>query len=209
VSIATSYMLSPGFHIPNTDSGHRHIILALLPSLTTFLSATNGSTHSEIYNSVDLDSNHRILSTYIKVSLQTTKGKPCSRNKFNWKRLAEVKNEFQLKLANRFAALTEIETISDRYNYFESATRSAAAKVIGIRTTNGLPNWVSRTTDDLRNTRDIAKRKHLSHKMPFTRKRRKDLSIELNTSYYQIDEINHLEKQLDALNFCRRKKRDQ
>jgi len=120
-----------------------------------------------------------------------------------------VKNEFQRKLADRFAALTEFETISNRYNYFKSATRSVAAEVIGIRTSNGLPNWVSRTTDDLRKGRDIAKRKHLSHKMPFTRKRRKDLSIELNTSYYQIDEINHLEKQLDALNFCRRKKRDQ
>jgi len=109
-----------------------------------------------------------------------------------------VKNEFQRKLADRFAALTEFETISNRYNYFKSATRSVAAEVIGIRTSNGLPNWVSRTTDDLRKGRDIAKRKHLSLKTLSTRKRQKYLNIELNTSY-QMDEINHLKKQLDAL----------
>ena len=69
-------------------------------------------------NYVELDSDHRIMSTSIKVSLRTMKGKRCNCKTFYWKRLAEpqVKEDFQLKVANRFAVLAETETVTDTTN---------------------------------------------------------------------------------------------
>ena len=161
---------------------------------------TNSLRNCRAYNSVELDSDHRILSATIKVSLRTTKGKPCNRKKFNWKRLADpqVKQEFQLKLANRFAALQDDEPITARYDQFESTTSSIAEEVVGKRAPTGLPNWVSSKTEDLRKARDDAKRKHLTRKTAVSRKRLKDLNLKLNASY-QADQVKHLEDQLDTL----------
>jgi hypothetical protein len=161
---------------------------------------TNSLRNCRAYNSVELDSDHRILSATIKVSLRTTKGKPCNRKKFNWKRLADpqVKQEFQLKLANRFAALQDDEPITARYDQFESTTSSIAEEVVGKRAPTGLPNWVSSKTEDLRKARDDAKRKNLARKTAVSRKRLKDLNLKLNASY-QADQVKHLEDQLDTL----------
>ena len=64
----------------------------------------NSLRNCRAYNSVEIDSDHRILSVVLKSSLRTSKGKPCRRPKFNWKKLQapSAKHQFQIELSNRF-----------------------------------------------------------------------------------------------------------
>ena len=86
------------------------------------------------------------MSAVIKVSLRTTKGKPLNRRKFDWKKLEsqEIKDEFKIKLSNRFQHLPLIESITERYDEFEKATYSVARVVLGKKPLTGLPSWVSK-----------------------------------------------------------------
>ena len=67
----------------------------------------NSLRNCRAYNTVELDSDHRILSILLTTSLRTSKGKPCKRPKFDWKKLkdADTKHEFQIELSNRFKEL--------------------------------------------------------------------------------------------------------
>ena len=64
----------------------------------------NSLRNCRAYNSVELDSDHRIVSIRLVCSLRTSRAKPCKRPKLNWKKLqdAATKEEFQLELSNRF-----------------------------------------------------------------------------------------------------------
>ena len=48
-----------------------------------------------------------------------------ARQKYNWMKLEsqQVKDEFQLKLSNRFTDILHIESITERYDVFENTTR--------------------------------------------------------------------------------------
>ena len=48
-------------------------------------------------------------------------------------------------------------------------TCDVAEEVAGKCVPTGLPNWVSRETEDLRKARDVAKREHLTLKTSFSR----------------------------------------
>ena len=86
------------------------------------------------------------MSAVIKVSLRTTKGKPLNRRKFDLKKLErqEIKDEFKIKLSNRFRRLPLIESITERYDEFEKATYSVAREILGKKPPTGLPSWVSK-----------------------------------------------------------------
>ena len=47
-----------------------------------------------------------------------------ARQKYNWMKLEsqQVKDEFQLKLSNRFTDILHIESITERYDVFENTT---------------------------------------------------------------------------------------
>ena len=51
----------------------------------------NSLRNCRAFNSVELDSDHRILSVLLTTSLRTSKGKPCKRSKYNWKKLQDYK----------------------------------------------------------------------------------------------------------------------
>ncbi|XP_038063001.1 craniofacial development protein 2-like [Patiria miniata] len=61
----------------------------------------NSLRNCRAYNSVELDSDHRIVSIRLVTSLRTSKGKPCKRPKFNWKKLQDpvTREMFQLELS--------------------------------------------------------------------------------------------------------------
>jgi len=167
----------------------------------------NSLRNCRAYNTVELDTDHRIVSAVVKISLRTTKDKPLDRRKFNWKKLdtQEIKDEFKIKLSNRFENLAHIEFITERYDEFEKATCSVADEVLGKHLPTGLPNWVSKETDDLRRMRDDAKKKHVILKSLRSRRRLKELNLQLNQSY-KDDELKHLEKQLVDLTEASNKK---
>ena len=106
---------------------------------------TNSLRNCRAYNSVELDSDHRIVSIKLVCSLRTTKGKPCKRPKFNWKKLqdATTREQFQLELSNRFEALqcNNLSTpITERYDLFENAVSEVAEKVVGKCKPCGMPS---------------------------------------------------------------------
>ena len=67
----------------------------------------NSPRNCRAYNSVELDSDHRIVSIHLLTSLRSNKKTTCKRPKFNWKKLQNpaTKNEFQLELFAKDFAL--------------------------------------------------------------------------------------------------------
>ena len=118
----------------------------------------NSLRNCRAYNSVELDSDHRIVSIRLVCSLRTSRAKPCKRPKFNWKKLqnAATKEQFQLELSNRFDVLqcNNMSTpITERYESFENAVEEVAEKVVGRCSPCGMPSWVSDRTKQLRTER--------------------------------------------------------
>ena len=163
----------------------------------------NSLRNCRAYNSVELDSDHRIVSILLATSLRTRKGKPCKRPKFNWRKLQDptTREEFQLELSNRFQALSMTDdstNITERYESFETAVREVAEKVVGKREPCGLPSWVSDKTIRLKTERDEANRKYIVSKSPQSRERWRKLNASLNDSY-KVDEAVALNKQMEDL----------
>ena len=104
-----------------------------------------------VYNTVEQDSDHRILRILLSISFRTSEGKLCKKPKFDWKKLqdADTKHEFQIELSNRFKELQCDDTstpITERYDHFERAAADVAKKVVGKGKPFGMPSWVSNKT---------------------------------------------------------------
>ena len=163
----------------------------------------NSLRNCRAYNSVELDSDHRIVSIHLLASLRSIKKTTCKRPKFNWKKLQNpaTKNEFQLELSNRFEALTlddQSIDLSERYESFESTVRDVAEEVLGKQGTHGLPIWVSEETTKIKIQRDEAKKRFQLTKSPQARVRWRNLNTRLNDSY-EADKTAVLNKQLEDL----------
>ena len=162
----------------------------------------NSLRNCRAYNSVELDSDHRIVSIMLTTSLRTSNGKPCRRPKFNWKKLQDpsTREEFQLELSNKFEALQNDDTltITDRYKNFETTVKEVAEKVVGKCIPCGMPSWVSEATKKLKVERDKAKKKFSISKSRQSREKWRDLNNSLNKSYEE-DEAAALSKQIDDL----------
>ena len=162
----------------------------------------NSLRNCRAYNSVELDSDHRILSIVLKASLRTSRGKPCKRPKFNWKKLQNpsTKLQFQIELANRFQVLQETDStsITERYTLFEEAVGVVADEVVGRRTPCGLPSWVTEETLRLKEERDKAKKRFLLDRTHHSRDIWRKLNTNLNESYKE-DQQAKLNKQMEDL----------
>ena len=163
----------------------------------------NSLRNCRAYNSIELDSDHRIVSISLVTSLRTSKGKTCKRPKFNWWKLQDqaTREEFQLELSNRFQALSSMDDstdITERYESFETSVREAAEKVVGKRQPCGLPSWVSEETIRLKTVRDEAKKQFMLSKSQEARHRWRGLNTSLNNSY-KADEVDALNKQMEEL----------
>ena len=148
----------------------------------------NSLRNCRAYNSVELDSDHRIFSIRLVCSLRTSRAKPCKRPKFNWKKLqdAATKEQFQLELSNRFDVLrcNNMSTpITERSESFENAVEEVAEKVVGRCSPCGMPSWVSDRTKQLKTERYVAKRKYLLSKSKRSREIWGRLSSGLGESY--------------------------
>ena len=148
----------------------------------------NSLRNCRAYNSVELDSDHRIVSIRLVCSLRISRAKQCKRPKFNWKKLqdAATKEQFQLELSNRFDVLqcNNMSTpIMERYESFENAVEEVAEEVVGKCSPCGMPSWVSKRAKQLRTERDVAKRKYLLSKSKQSREIWRKPNSSLNESY--------------------------
>ena len=163
----------------------------------------NSLRNCRAYNTVELDSDHRILSIRLVTSLRTSKGKPCKRPRFNWKNLQDpaIKEAFQLELSNRFQVLTMLDDtidITERYESFATTVKEVAEEVLGKQKRQGLPSWVSQETVCLKTERDEVKKKYTVSKSPQSRERWRKLNASLNDSY-KADEAAWLNNQMEEL----------
>ncbi|XP_072017149.1 uncharacterized protein [Amphiura filiformis] len=164
----------------------------------------NSLRNCRAYNSVELDSDHRILSIRLHTSLRTTKGKPCKRLKYNWKKLlhAPAKNRFQIELSNRFQVLqcddNDQSPISERYEMFEKVVEEVAEEVVGKCSPCGMPSWVTDKTLKLRSERDAAKKTYLLVRTHHAREVWRKLNTQLNESY-RADELASIHRQMEDL----------
>ena len=162
----------------------------------------NSLRNCRAYNSVEVNSDHRMLSVALKASLRTSRGKPCKRAKFNWKNLQDnaTRSQFQIELSNRFQVLQDTATtsITEKYNIFVSAVESSAEEVLGRRRPCGMPSWVTDKTLQLKEERDKAKKRFLIDKTRHSRDAWRTLNTSLNESY-RADELSKLNKQLEDL----------
>ncbi|XP_078617621.1 uncharacterized protein LOC144885572 [Branchiostoma floridae x Branchiostoma japonicum] len=163
----------------------------------------NSLRNCRAYNSVELDSDHRILSVLLVTSLRTSKGKPCRRPKFNWRKLREAhtREVFQMELSNRFEALKcdEVSSpITERYACWEKTVAETAEKVVGRCKSCGMPSWVSAKTLELRDQRDKAKKRFLLAKTRQSKETWRQLNTSLNESYKR-DEVAFTEQQIEDL----------
>ena len=130
----------------------------------------NSLRNCRAYNSVELDSDHRIVSIHLLTSLRSNTKTACKRPKFNRKKLQNPasKNEFQLELSNRFKALTLDDQSIDlsEYESFEFTVRDVVEEVLGKQGPHGLPSWVSKETTKIKIQRDEAKKRFQLTKSP-------------------------------------------
>ena len=173
-----------------------------LDHILTISKWVNSLRNCRAYNTVEVDSDHRIVSIVIKASLRTSRGKPCKRPKFNWRKLQdkETRSKFQIELSNRFQTLEDTVTtsITEKYGTFVEAVESAAEEVLGKRQHNGMPSWVTEETLTLKDKRDTAKKRFLTDKTRHTREAWRSLNTSLNESY-KSDQLSRINRQMEEL----------
>ena len=152
---------------------------------------------------MELDADHRIVSIWLFGSLRTTKGKPLSRPKFDWKKLqvTSVRDDFQLQLSSRFYALQFNDTsvpIFQWYQQFKLAVSEVAEEVVGKCKPCGMPSFVTDKTIKLKLERDGGKRRYMISKSKQSQERWWRLNSSLKDSY-KADETAMLKKEIEDL----------
>ena len=115
------------------------------------------------YKTVSVDSDHRIVTTNIKVSLRLRKSTKNPQTKYNWEVLRNMKNRetFVSELKNRYYAL--IDKVADRenedpstqksYGTFVKAVKETSEKALGKRCKQSGPSWIYTQTLDVEQQR--------------------------------------------------------
>ena len=160
----------------------------------------NSVRNCRAYNTGELDSDHRIVSATVKISLRIQGANQVKSKSYNWNRLTndpKLKKEFQLELRNRFEPLTALlsheDGIQESYDLFEEGMEDG--KVVGLVKSKKSPYWVSEKTDKLREERNKAKWEYNNKHTKTTKGGCRALNSELNKAYQQ-DEIKHFEGKL-------------
>ena len=96
----------------------------------------NSITNTEAYNSfASIGSDHRIVTTKVRLSLRANNKSPPKKVKYDWTKLAtdpELQDRYTLEVRNRYALLSEekCEDQSERYECLIQANKEAAEKVM-------------------------------------------------------------------------------
>ena len=157
----------------------------------------NSVRNCRAYNTVELDSDHRIVVATVKISLRIQGANQVKPKRYNWNRLTngpKLKEEFQLELRNRFEPLMALSShedgIQESYDLFEEGMEETTGKVVGLIKSKKSPYWVSAKTDKLKEERNKAKWEYNNKHTKETKERCRALNSELNKAYRQ-DETKH------------------
>lgn len=125
----------------------------------------NSARNCRSYNSVELDSDHRIITAKIKLSLKIATNKGTPKCYLNWKSLAEngnLQERYNVEITNKFNALYDCNdnlNTQNKYNIFEQCVKETNDLIIK-ENYKKRESWVTEKTEQLCQERDNAKTKY-------------------------------------------------
>ena len=168
------------------------------------------------FNTIDIASDHKVVTARFRLSLRATKRPPNDRCKFNSEKLAnpDVRATFDLDLSNHFASLLDEATLPKRSVQEQIQLRSDALDraliesshaILGKRQRHNQPHWVSATTISLIDEQEGAKKEHKRLPTSASKVRWQDLQKQV-TAAMQHDEQAHLDAQIQQLELASNKR---
>lgn len=161
----------------------------------------NSVRNCRAYASVELDSDHRILSANIKLSLKCDKKSDLASGRYNWQPLIDPNNqnkliqEYEIKIQNSLKQLynaNENQSSQIKYDHFVSCVAKANETFLSkIKRKKHI--WVSTKTELLCEERDQAKRKYLNTKIINDYNKWRKLCREVSDSFKK-DKKKHFEE---------------
>ena len=167
-------------------------------------------TNCRAYNSLEIGSDQRILSARFKIRFRFSKGNPCQRPRYNWDKLIDepaTQAIYATELSNRFSLLRP-SSDDNIQQFYDDTTRSiseTAKEVLGAPPKRQAHQWVSKTTLELLNNRNIAKRRFQQRKTKNLKTKWQELYRQVQKAY-EKDEQTYLGRQITQLETANRHK---
>ena len=157
------------------------------------------------YNSIDIGSDHKVVSANFRLSLRATKKPPNGRCKFNNEKLEDptVKLAFNTEVQNHFSALmdqqktTESE-IQRRADALDGALCHASHKILGKKKNSKQPSWVTTNSLSLLEQCNKLAKKYKRTRLEAHKTEWLLLQAQVSASF-EKDHQDHLETHLIAL----------
>jgi len=167
------------------------------------------------FTSLDIGSDHKIVSANFRLSLRATKRPPNDRCNFNTEKFADpdICKRFDIELRNRFSALftetttaeNEFDEVKLRADALDTALIETSKSVLGKRTRRKQPHWVSTATLGLMDEQEEAKRRHKLR--PTTASRAVWLALQKSVSAaFEKDQAANLNAQINDLVLAAKKR---
>ena len=120
---------------------------------------------------IEIGSDHRILSARFKIRFRSSKGNPRKRPRYNWDRLIddpETRIQYSTELSNCFANLSSADsTIQEQYDEITTAISETAQQTLGNPPKKKTHKWVSNDTLELVRRINTAKRDYNTEKQRY------------------------------------------
>ncbi|CAF0980581.1 unnamed protein product [Brachionus calyciflorus] len=158
----------------------------------------NSIRNCRAYNSINIDSDHRIVCADFRLSLRSQKQEKNKRTKYNWELLVNGTKtlDFDIELKNKYNVLTEKqEQKMVDYDLLLEAIEDISKQVLGKKKKTKLPSWVTTKTEELQEQCDIARKKYRSKKTASARHLWRTMEESLRESF-RNDEKKYLDNQL-------------
>lgn len=168
------------------------------------------------FNTIDIGSDHKVVTAHFRLSLRATKCPPNDRCKFNNEKLADpnVRAAFNVELSNRFNLLLDETLLSEssahdkiqlRSDALDKALIETSRAILGKRKRRQQPSWVSNSTLQLIDAQAVAKTTHKRLRTPASKQQLLDLQKQV-TAALERDEEAHLNDQLNDLELASKKR---
>lgn len=123
----------------------------------------NSVTNCRSYFTVQVGSDHRIVTAYFKTSLRCTKPNNIrSSPTLDWKELSNnpiLQYKYSIEVSNKFNLLSKFDDHSSSQNDYNNFMKcfNEANKIIPLKKRQNKTNWISNKSDKLKKQRDTAK----------------------------------------------------
>lgn len=156
----------------------------------------NSARSCRSFSTVELDSDHRIVSALIKVSLRRPRKTAVGKPKYDWQSLinnAELQTLYNIEIQNNFGALYDLntnESTQNKYNNFVTCIANSNERTLD-KIKHKKHSWVSSQTEQLCEERNLAKNKYKKTKTIGDYNNWRKLCKKVTTSFKKDKEIHY------------------